>query len=362
MAKTQRKRIGPYRLLDELGKGGMGVVWHAIHEVLQREVAIKELVSRSAKDHEAIERFRREGMALAQLKHESIVGVHDLFMSAEKLYMVLEYVNGVTLHSLIKDGPLPWDVVAILGMRVAAALEHAHHHKLIHRDLKPANLMISKLGEVMLMDFGIARDQLLNDLTKTGFAVGTPSYMPPETLKGQKADGQSDLYSLGVTLYECATGTNPFAGADPQKAFANILSGKWQPLKKLAPELPKGLRRIIERCLQLSPKKRFKTAADLRQELEMLLQRSGARANHRQRLIGFLRAQGKISETEALTCMNAAELAETSFEELKPRRLGRRLAIAATLLSMLGGGGYYVWAQTDLVSRLNLHQYFAWLP
>jgi len=354
MAAKQRKRIGPYRVLKELGSGGMGVVWHAVHEVLQREVAIKELTSRSANDKEAIERFRREGMALAQLKHESIVGIHDLFVSSEKLYMVLEYVDGVPLNTLVKEEELPWDVVAIIGMRLAAALEHAHHRKLIHRDVKPANVMLSKSGEVKLMDFGIARDQMLGDLTRTGFAVGTPAYMPPETLGGMKADGQSDLYSLGVTLYECLAGVNPFVDADSSKTFAAILSGKYRPLRKVRKGVPKRLRALVERCMEKEFKKRFETAAELRREFEVFLADAGARANPRERIVGFLRARKRISETEALTCLNAADLLSTSAQELKPPvRWGLRAAVATSLLAVAGGGAWYVLTQRpELVSGL----------
>jgi serine/threonine-protein kinase len=337
----QRKRIGPYRLLAELGTGGMGSVWHAVHEVLQREVAIKELLAKAAKDREAIERFRREGMALAQLKHESIVGIHDLLISADKLYMVLEYVDGLVLVDLIKAGPLPWDVVAILGASLASALEHAHFHKVIHRDVKPGNIMLSKAGEVKLMDFGIARDQLLGDLTRTGLAVGTPSYMAPEILRGEKADALSDLYSLGVTLYECASGKRPFARADSQKTFAAIVSGKYEPLHRVAPALPRRFCRIVERCLRRDPRRRFQAAADLREAFERLLAERGAKSNHRARVVGFLASQKHISETEALTCIDAAELLETAAANYGlARRRSWRVALA---LAVVGAAGVLGW-------------------
>ncbi|MGI5865662.1 MAG: serine/threonine-protein kinase [Myxococcales bacterium] len=349
----QRKRIGPYQLIEEVGSGGMGVVWRAVHTVLQREVAIKELVGNNAQDKEALERFRREGMALAQLRHESVVGIHDLFPSSTRLYMVLEYVDGPTLASLLKEAPLPWDVVATIGARVAAALEHAHHHKLIHRDVKPANVMLSKPGEVKLTDFGIARDQVLGDLTKTGYAVGTPSYMPPEVLTGERADARSDIYSLGVTLYECVTGRNPFAEHDSSKIFGAILANKFPRLGKVRRGLPRRFRAIIERCMRADARKRYATAADLRRDFERLLVDSGARANHRERIVGFLRSRGRISETEALTCLNAAELLETVSVELAapPNRFVR--AVASLAAALLGGSaGWWLAQRPELWERL----------
>jgi serine/threonine protein kinase len=340
MAK-QRKRIGPYRLLKALGAGGMGTVWHAVHEVLQREVAIKELLATAAKDEEALERFRREGRALAQLKHENIVGIHDLLISADKLSMVLEYVDGPSLAELIRAGPLPWDVVAILGAGLSSALDHAHYHKVIHRDVKPGNIMLSKAGEVKLMDFGIARDQLLSDLTEMGHAVGTPSYMPPEVLAGHKADELSDLYSLGVTLYECASGKRPFAGPDAQKTLAAIASGKHSALERVDGDLPRPFCRIVERCLRPDPTQRFRSAADLRQAFERLLADHGVRSNHRGRLVAFLASRKHISETEALTCIDAGDLLEAAALSSRLRR--RRALRLALAFAVAGSSGILGW-------------------
>ena len=149
------------------------------------------------------ERFTREGQALAQLNHQGICAVHDLFARTNNLYMVLEYVDGYDVDFLLKEGGLlPPDIVAIIGVRVAEALEHAHLHRIIHRDIKPANVMVSRSGEVKLMDFGIARDEDLDRVTKTGLMVGTPMYMAPEVVQGGEADERSDVYSLGVMLYQ----------------------------------------------------------------------------------------------------------------------------------------------------------------
>lgn len=349
---TQRKRIGPYRIKKQIGQGGMGVVYEAVHEVLQREVAIKELLGSSRKDKEAMERFRREGMALAQLRHESVVGIHDLFVAREKLYMVLEFVNGLNLRELLEKGPLPWDVAAIVGMRLASALEHAHHHQVIHRDLKPANVMVSRSGEVKLMDFGIARDQTLSTLTGTGLAMGTPMYMAPEVITGNKADGQTDIYSLGVLLYECVSGQRPYSGVQPEKIFKAILTGKHTPLQKAAKSVPKQLSKIIERCMKVDPKKRFANAAELRVALEMFLVECGARANHRQRIIGYLHSEGRISETEALTCINAADLVLTSHSEVKAPgpSLWRIAAAAASVAGAIGA--WYASQRPDAIATL----------
>jgi serine/threonine protein kinase len=338
---ADRKKIGPYKLLGELGAGGMGVVRRGVHETLQRDVAIKELSPAAYKDKDQRERLKREGLALAQLRHQSIVAVYDLYESRERMFLILEYVDGYTLASLLKAGPLPFTVAAIVGARLASALDHAHYHRVIHRDIKPANVMVSKIGEVKLMDFGIARDVTLSGLTETGVAVGTPFYMSPESLRGEKPDPRADVFSLGVLLYECLAGERPFNGKSAEELYHAIAQRRFRPLRAAVSRVPKELATIVERCFQPKPKDRYQTAADLRSDLESFLGHM-VRRNHSAHVVAYLHKLGKISDTEAQTCFDAAHLIETDAAAPNSTRRGAagRVALWAALLALIGGAGW----------------------
>jgi serine/threonine-protein kinase len=290
------RKIGPYRILGELGRGGMATVYRGVHEPLQREVAIKELTSDSMRDKEAQSSFPREALALANFRHQNIVTLYDLVEKNDALYMIMEYVDGPTLQQLLKDGPLPAEVVAIICARVASALDHAHFSRIIHRDIKPANVMLSKSGEVKLMDFGIAKDEGLEALTKEGIAIGTPSYMSPEQVTGAPLDPRTDMFSLGVVAYECLTGARPFTGNSAGEVFARIRDGKYQPLLKLAPHVPPALEAVIRRCMKVKTDQRYFDAAELRRDLEMWLARNVS-ISHQALMVAFLRHRNKITET-----------------------------------------------------------------
>jgi serine/threonine protein kinase len=176
--KTRHRKVGPYRILGPLGKGGMAQVFRGLHEALQREVAIKELLPEGAANKDTLSRFRREALALASMRHQNVVAVYDLVDKAGAQFLILELVDGPTLHELLRDAPLPPMVAAVVGAQMCAALEHAHFHRIIHRDLKPANVMLGRVGEVKLMDFGIARDEDLGRLTQTGMASERPPTCP----------------------------------------------------------------------------------------------------------------------------------------------------------------------------------------
>ena len=219
------RKVGDCRLLGPLGKGGMALVYRGVHETLQREVAIKELTAEAARDAEKMSRFKREAMALAAFHHQHIVTLYDLIEKNDAWYMVMEFVDGPTLGELIKEAPLPPQVVMVVALQLAQALEHAHFQKVVHRDLKPGNVMLSKTGETKLMDFGIVQNEELDRLTKAGLAVGTPAYMSPEQVTGAPVDVRSDLYSLGVVLFEALAGKRPFTGNNPGEVFAKVTTG-----------------------------------------------------------------------------------------------------------------------------------------
>jgi len=332
------RKIGPYRVLGELGRGGMAIVYRGIHETLQREVAIKELTAESMRDREAQSRFRREALALAAFRHQNIVTLYDLVEKNDALYMIMEFVDGPTLQQLLKEGPLPPEVVAIVGARVASALDAAHFSRIIHRDIKPANVMLTKAGEVKLMDFGIAKDEGMEALTKEGIAIGTPSYMSPEQVTGAPLDGRTDMFSLGVVMYESLTGARPFTGATAGEVFARIRDGKYKPITKLRANVPPPLDAAIKRCMKVKVDQRYFDAAELRRDLEMVLARQVS-ISHQALVVAFLRHRNKITETEALARLTSKEMEFVqTFSNLRGRR--GKLAWAVAALGAVGGGLY----------------------
>ena len=311
------RKVGDCRILGPLGKGGMAQVYRGVHEGLQREVAIKELDPSAAKNAEQLSRFKRESMALAGFRHQHIVTLYDLVEKNDGLYMVMELVDGPTLGELIKESPLPADAVAVIGLQLASALEHAHFHRVVHRDLKPGNVMISSWGDVKLMDFGIAQQEDLDRLTRTGMAVGTPSYMSPEQVTGGAVDPRSDIYSLGVMLYEALTGKRPFTGANPGEVFARVVSGTHPKLHKVSRKIPKALADVIERAMAKDPARRFADATALRRAFEGLLARLDRSPSAV--LVAFLRSRKRLTESEALARLSHTEL--TQLSKLSPQEM-----------------------------------------
>jgi eukaryotic-like serine/threonine-protein kinase len=340
--QTKHRKIGAYRVLGELGRGGMALVYRGLHEGLQREVAIKELLPEVLADREALSRFRREAFALAAFRHQNIVTLYDLVEKNDLPFMVMEYVDGPTLQGLIREGALSSEVAAVVGARIASALDHAHFRHIIHRDLKPGNVMLTKAGEVKLMDFGIAKDAGLEALTKQGFAVGTPSYMSPEQVTGGAIDGRTDIFSLGVLLYESLSGARPFQGKTAGEVFARVRDGYYVPLPKVAPHVPRELCDIVRRAMQTKPAQRYADAAAMRRALEAFLLRT-VKVSHSALLVAFLRERGKLTETEALAHLTQAELKGLANHAGIRRGLRRGLKWMATLLA-LGGAGTGLYA------------------
>jgi len=261
------RKVGTSRVIREIGRGGMSVVYEAYQEALDRKVAVKALDAAALRSEELEERFRREGRAYAQIHHPAIIAVHDLVEKEEGLYLVTEFVDGVDLHTLVGTGPLPPDCVAAIGAAVADALDCIHAHMLLHRDVKPGNLMVARDGAVKVMDFGIVKDALSEPLTRTGTVVGTPYYLAPEVLGGDAEDERSDVWALGVTLYELVTGQRPFVGPDYQTLFAAVRKTRLIPVRDVAKGVPRRLAKAIERCLEKRPERRWENAGLLSAEL-----------------------------------------------------------------------------------------------
>jgi serine/threonine protein kinase len=318
----RHKKIGAYKILGEVGRGGMAQVYRGVHELLEREVAIKELLADGHKAPESCKRFKREALALSAFRHQNIVVLYDLVEKNDVLFMVMEYVDGPTLLELIKEGPLPPEVAAVIGARLAGALDHAHFNQIIHRDIKPANVMITRLGEVKLMDFGIAKSEVLETLTQEGIAIGTPSYMSPEQVSGSDLDGRTDLFSLGTLLYECLTGERPFTGGTAGEVFGKIREGKYRKLSAVAPDLPPVLHRVVKRALKTRIKDRYQDAAAFRRDLDGYLSRQ-VKISHQALLVAFLRHRNKVTEIDAMTRLSRRELKMAEDFDRPPKKRWR---------------------------------------
>lgn len=338
----KHRKIGPYRVLSVIGRGGMAVVFGGLHESLQREVAIKELLPVAKHDPEGVSRFRREALALAAFRHQGIVTLYDLVEKNDSLFMIMEKVDGPTFSELMRDGEIPPEVAAVIGAKLAAALDHAHFNRIIHRDIKPSNVMFTKSGEVKLMDFGIAKDIGLEALTRQGMAIGTPSYMSPEQVVGRKIDHRTDLYSLGVMLYEALAGAKAFTGASAGEVFAKIRDGRCVPLAKAAPRVPRALRKIVERAMRPKPDQRYPDAASLRRDLERFAGQH-LTVSDSAVLVAFLRYRNKLSHTEAMVHLSSGEL--TAAQTFVRRRRSHPWRWVLTgLLGASAAGGWYAWA------------------
>jgi len=261
------KTVGKYRILDRVGRGGMGVVYKAVDETLEREVAIKVLNSDFG-DPAILKRFRAEAITLARLNHPGIATIFELHRQQDELLMVMEFVRGETFHELSERlGPLEPPQAAHLCIQVLDALGHAHHAGVIHRDLKPANLMVTESGAVKVMDFGIARVLGSEHFTHGGLMMGTPAYMAPEQVSGAVIDARADLYSMGVVFYRLVSGRLPFL-ADTAIAMAQKqISDPPTPLEEVRQGLPAWCAAVVERALSKEPDRRFQTAEEFRLSL-----------------------------------------------------------------------------------------------
>lgn len=344
MSKTvpAPKSIGPYEVVRAIGRGGMGEVFLARHDLLERLVAVKRLAPREdTKLEEMEERFLREGRALATLHHHNIVGVHDLFVRRGSYYMVLEYVDGENVAQLLKKGVLPVDVAAIIATKIADALECAHRRGIVHRDIKGSNVMVSHSGDVKLMDFGIARDEALEQVTSTGVVVGTPMYVAPEVIRGGDADPRSDIYALGALMYHALSGRRLFEHANSDNLYALIAAGRFPKLARVAPHVPWRLRRIVERCLSRKPEKRFASAGEVRAALELFLASANVWSNHEERLVGFLKARGHLTEEEASAWLSAESLVISATFESPSRSWASRLGWGAVVLAVAAAAAWW---------------------
>ena len=256
------QNVGKYRILDKIGRGGMGTVYRALDETLHRDVAIKVL-NAELNDPEVAKRFRAEAITVARLSHPGIATIYELFEHEGEWLMVMEFVRGETLESMVtRMGPLSAQRAAELCMQTLAALAHAHSMGVVHRDLKPANVMITENGSVKVMDFGIARVSGSEHLTNAGFMMGTPAYMAPEQVRGGEVDARADLYAMGVVFYRLTTSKLPFKGDTAFSMVQSQVNDPPTPAVAFRHDLPAWVDEVVNRALAKVPEQRFQSAAE----------------------------------------------------------------------------------------------------
>jgi len=273
----QGQTLGHYRIIERIGAGGMGVVYRAKDERLDRDVAIKVLPSGALADEEMRTRFRKEALALSRLNHPNVATIHDFNTEGGVDFLAMEYIPGVTLGQNLQPGGLPEREVVRLGRQAAEALEAAHEQSLIHRDLKPGNIMVTPKGLVKLLDFGLAKllrpagpaDKTLTFAGSESFS-GTLAYMAPEQLEGRPSDQRTDIHAMGIILYELATGQRLYAQEAPSQVVEAILHRKPEFPSTRDPHLSEGLERIISKCLEKDPADRYASARELIADMERL--------------------------------------------------------------------------------------------
>jgi len=290
------RQLGHYRILAMLGAGGMGEVYRAHDQHLDRDVALKLLPAATFEDALARARLVREARAAAALNHASICTIHDVGEADGQAYIAMELVDGRPLADLMDGHGLPVDDVLGYGIQIAEALAHAHARGVIHRDLKSANAIVTAERRVKVLDFGLAKkvsgaklslattqQENVVSLTERGTVVGTIAYMAPEQLRGETADARSDLWAFGVVLYEMCAGARPFQGRSSFEVSSNIIN---HPPMTFPPTVSPALRAVIERCLEKDPARRYQTAGEARAALQAVQGHPAPLASNRVRFVG----------------------------------------------------------------------------
>jgi len=263
--------IPGHTIIRKIGEGGMGTVYLAKDDLLQRQVAVKVLKSDLGMGDETMLRFQSEAVALAKLRHPNITILYNLVQTNGYRCMIMEYVEGETLETLLKSqGTFSVKQVLTVAIHTLEGLQHAHDKGVVHRDIKPSNLMLSTEGEIKIMDFGIARIAEGSRLTRIGQAMGTPQYMSPEQVKGQEGNRASDIYSFGIVLYELLTGVTPFDSDSEFEIMQAQTSRKPVPPVSLNPAIPEALNNAILKALEKEPSRRFGSADEMKQSLQLI--------------------------------------------------------------------------------------------
>ncbi|GAB6929747.1 serine/threonine protein kinase PrkC [Paenibacillus sp. JCM 10914] len=263
---------GRYKIIERIGGGGMALVYKAQDILLNRNVAIKVLRQQFVHDEEFIRRFRREAQSAASLSHSNVVSIYDVGQEDEVHYIVMEYIEGQNLNEIIKErAPLQVDEAVRIATQICDALGHAHHNQIIHRDIKPHNILIGRNGRVKVTDFGIARAVTSTTITQTGSVVGSVHYFSPEHAKGVVTGEKSDLYSLGIVIYQMLTARLPFLGESPISVALKHLQEEFDDPREVNPLIPQSVENIILKSMRKNPEERYQSAEEMMDDLETCL-------------------------------------------------------------------------------------------
>lgn len=326
--------FGDYQLIEELGRGGMGVVYKAWQKSLGRLVALKMILPTQLPTEQAVLRFQAEARAAARLRHPNIVAVHEVGQLHGQPYFTMDYVSGRDLGVLAGGRPMDPQAAAHLMAQVAAAVDHLHAHGIVHRDLKPSNILIDDCGCPYVTDFGLAL-ACDSQLTRSGMAASTSSYMVPEQVSGRAlaVGPTADVYSLGVILYELVTGRPPFDETTPLETFVQVLEGEPPAPRTLNPRLPRDLELIILRCLEKQPQRRYPSAGALAADLERFLREEPVEAwprNPLWRMTRWARRRPALA-IRLVTLLLFALVAHVWYSLFQHVSLARHVIVLATL-------------------------------
>jgi serine/threonine protein kinase len=319
------EKIGKYRILGVLGRGGMGIVYKGLDPDIERDVAVKTIRLDTLTDgpvkEEMLTRVGREAKAAGRLSHPNIITIYDVFRESDLTFIVMQYVDGQSLQAMIESGKSfsPQEVLRIIKP-LAEALDYAHENGIVHRDVKPANILIDKSGKPYLADFGVARVET-STMTGPGTTVGTLSYMSPEQVMGRTADGRADFFALGVILYELLAGQKPFAGDNLSTIVYKIVHEEPRLITEIKQDLPRGYETVIRRALAKKPEDRYQNGRELIRDLEDPDNLSAAARDYELRMGGFGRAAGR-KEKAARPDRRPARFRGRSRRDLAPSALG----------------------------------------
>jgi serine/threonine protein kinase/Tfp pilus assembly protein PilF len=330
--------ISHFRITEKLGTGGMGVVYKAFDTRLDRPVALKFLSDKLTRDEHALERFRREARAASALNHPGICTLYDIGEQDGRAFIAMEFIDGETLRSRIQNKPLALEQTLKLGIQIAEALDAAHSEGIIHRDIKPANIFVSKRGQAKILDFGLAKlvpkgiaqsqddsDSEISDSSSVaGIISGTPAYMSPEQVRGDNLDPRTDIFSLGLILYEMATGRQAFGAPTPGMIIEAVLTRSPATPRSIDPGIPPRLEEIIHKALRKNREQRYQRAADIRDDLQLLQQGSDSafawKAAHEQTLTGMANPPSQLHAPGTQNLQTSGDLTPTA----RTKRISRK--------------------------------------